>query len=275
MGPDFICIGAQRSGTTWLYSMLTRHPDIWMTPVKELHYFDDPKRSRYFKDLKKRWGKNFLLSKWDLRYFFGKHSDQWYASLFADASKNGMIVGEASPSYAIMDEKLFTRMHNINPNVKIIFLMRNPLERSWSNYMNLRKKNRKLSSVPATASDAITLCSRPKNLARSNYLQTINIIESIFPQEQIFYGFFEDISARPKWFSEKLLSFLGAEIKPDANIIPEGAINSAARGTTIPHEFKSALAPLLAKDLQQLAAKFGGYTEVWHQEVQALLKNNN
>src|SRR6476659_2320083 len=39
-GPDFLCIGAQKAGTGWLYEQLRSHPDFWMPPVKELHYFD-------------------------------------------------------------------------------------------------------------------------------------------------------------------------------------------------------------------------------------------
>src|ERR1700676_4637332 len=38
--PDFFCIGAQKAGTGWLYEQLRAHPDFWMPPVKELHYFD-------------------------------------------------------------------------------------------------------------------------------------------------------------------------------------------------------------------------------------------
>src|SRR5438270_8769299 len=45
-GPDFCCIGAQKAGTGWLYEQLRSHPDFWMPPMKELHYFDRPARSR-------------------------------------------------------------------------------------------------------------------------------------------------------------------------------------------------------------------------------------
>jgi hypothetical protein len=38
--PDFLCVGAQKAGTSWLYHQLTLHPDFWMPPIKELHYFD-------------------------------------------------------------------------------------------------------------------------------------------------------------------------------------------------------------------------------------------
>src|ERR1700757_3086986 len=42
--PDFLCVGAHKSGTTWLYQQLDSHPDFWMPPVKELHYFDQLSR---------------------------------------------------------------------------------------------------------------------------------------------------------------------------------------------------------------------------------------
>ena len=41
-GPDFLIIGAQRAGTTWLHRVLRQHPSLWLAPVKELHYFDKP-----------------------------------------------------------------------------------------------------------------------------------------------------------------------------------------------------------------------------------------
>src|SRR3954466_10680627 len=44
-GPDFLCIGAQKGGTGWLYEQLRFHPDFWMPPLKELHYFDRQWRS--------------------------------------------------------------------------------------------------------------------------------------------------------------------------------------------------------------------------------------
>src|SRR3954447_22208805 len=43
-GPDFLCIGAHKAGSTWLYQQLDSHPDFWMPPVKELHYFDQLSR---------------------------------------------------------------------------------------------------------------------------------------------------------------------------------------------------------------------------------------
>ena len=52
--PDFLCIGAQKAGTGWLYEQLREHPDFWMPPLKELHYFDRLGRARLLPTGKKR-----------------------------------------------------------------------------------------------------------------------------------------------------------------------------------------------------------------------------
>src|SRR5262245_22296484 len=44
--PDFLCVGAQKAGTSWLYRQLEPHPDFWMPPVKELHYLDQLSRTK-------------------------------------------------------------------------------------------------------------------------------------------------------------------------------------------------------------------------------------
>ena len=46
--PDFLCVGAQKAGTSWLYRQLEPHPDFWMPPVKELHYLDNLNRTKRF-----------------------------------------------------------------------------------------------------------------------------------------------------------------------------------------------------------------------------------
>jgi len=55
MGPDFVGVGAPRSGTSWIYEVLSRHSALWLPPVKEPHYFDEPVSSkRYYGYLRMR-----------------------------------------------------------------------------------------------------------------------------------------------------------------------------------------------------------------------------
>jgi hypothetical protein len=105
--PDFVGIGAQMAGTTWLGHNLQLHPEIWMPGIKELHYFNerinDPKNS-ISRLYGKVWGKGTVNRRWrrqvrsrlrrhrkrfsregvlwDLKHYAGAPGDGWYASLF-------------------------------------------------------------------------------------------------------------------------------------------------------------------------------------------------
>ena len=146
MYPDFIGIGAQKAGTTWLYRNLRAHPEIWMPKEKEIHYFDekiklkdglwsrlrgeDPADQRWRRQAGvriKRFPKGFSLQDlaWDLRYFFGRPDDEWYASLFEQG--RGKITGETTPDYSILDREMVAHVHDLMPRAKIVFMVRNPI----------------------------------------------------------------------------------------------------------------------------------------------------
>src|SRR5215210_7377067 len=142
--PDFLGIGAQRSGTSWLAKNLSRHPDVWLPYTKELHYFDQrikeppfggplarsltrnvstddwyPWVWRYQLKLHlQRYRKKIALQNalWDLRFFGRSPSDKWYASLFGQGQ--GKITGEITPEYAILDEEVVAHIHALMPNAK-------------------------------------------------------------------------------------------------------------------------------------------------------------
>src|SRR3712207_3654799 len=121
MFPDFIGIGAQKAGTTWLYHNLRTHPQIWI-PRKEVHYFDQKfgdssfsLRSRIFgkepenqrwRNQVRHWSrvhlKNFSPSGllWVYKYYMRPPNDEWYASLFEP--RKGRIAGEITPNYSVL-----------------------------------------------------------------------------------------------------------------------------------------------------------------------------
>jgi hypothetical protein len=107
--PNLVIIGAERCGTTALWRYLTRHPEVYMSRLKEIRFFD------------------------------GKHWDRglaWYESHFADAS--AAVLGEASPQYTFYPRRQGTpqRMHSVVPKAKLIYLVRDPIERLVSSYVD-------------------------------------------------------------------------------------------------------------------------------------------
>ena len=115
--PDFVIIGAQRCGTSSLYSYLIEHPQIAPATRKELHYFD-------------------------LNYAAG---DEWYRSQFPqfpDTPFDGRltVTGEASPYY-LFHPMAAERCASVVPDAKLIVMVRDPVERAYSHYHHERARN--------------------------------------------------------------------------------------------------------------------------------------
>ncbi len=123
MFPQFLCIGAEKAGSTWLYKNLKKHPEIWLPPVKEIHYFDEKEKlgsvniyKRFFdrdSSLNRRWRRilknqlakqlttrpfDYQSMKWYSNYFFQRRNDRWYSSLFTNDKKQK--TGDITPAYS-------------------------------------------------------------------------------------------------------------------------------------------------------------------------------
>lgn len=123
--PDFLIVGAQKAGTTSLFHYLNQHPDIFMPSIKEVHYFD---------------------------LHFQTNFDT-YQSYFYQAATEGKVTGEASPYY-LFHPCVPTRVKVHLPDVKLIILLRNPVERAFSHF---RHSYRKGLETVADFFDAIAL----------------------------------------------------------------------------------------------------------------------
>jgi hypothetical protein len=272
LGPDFIGIGAARCGTSWIYEVLGRHPAIWLPPIKELHYFDDPARKRYYRFLRMRLVSGFWikrpLSRWDWRYFVGRPSDEWYCQLFEPGRRRGLLTGEITPGYSILNAQTFARVKALNPDVKLLFMMRDPIMRCWSAVIK-RRQMEGLREMP-TAEDAIRMARYRGVWARSLYTDCIEKIERLFSPAQIFYGFFEELSATPDLFVRRLLSFLQVE-SPDFGPTLPAPLNAAAAGTRPPELFERTLAAALLPSVQKLCDRFDGPPHDWQARYRALL----
>lgn len=125
--PNTIIVGAQKSGTTSLFSYLTQHPAIQGSCRKEVHYFDgglDPRFDSY------------------------KRGEYWYRAHFPlkmkAASQNRII--EATPAY-LFDPSVPERIASLIPNAKIIAVLRDPVERAISNFFHEVRVGREVRSI--------------------------------------------------------------------------------------------------------------------------------
>ena len=268
-GPDFLIIGAQRAGTTWLNRVLKQHPSLWLPPIKELHYFDRLKRSRTWLDPRERRRvRPKSLDRWHLSYLLGRRSDDWYSGLFQKASNSGLIVGEVTPTYALLEKDVLRRIWRMNNAIKLVFVMRDPLDRVWSEVNNDLRKGLVLTAF--TADTALRRAHRPGIAESSAYLDTIERLEAVFPRAQLYYGFFDDLRAQPEAFAANLLSFLGVDAA-GVGALP-GPVNVAAGQSAIPDAFAREMAEEYLPMVRALCDRFEGPPQQWRARYEKLLE---
>src|SRR6266480_6385372 len=122
-GPDFLCIGAHKAGTTWLYQQLDSHPDFWMPPVKELHYFDQLSRVQRAGRLRRRDQRDFrFLERLNSLSAEPGIDLEKYGRLFEP--KASLLSGDISPNYSTLSDEVIRQVIGYFPSLRVIFLAR-------------------------------------------------------------------------------------------------------------------------------------------------------
>ena len=187
MLPNFLHIGAEKSGTTWLYSRLRRHPDIFMPDVKELHYFNsknsNPKSS----------ANNFETQDLD-----------WYKEHFKEAEDENAI-GEATPMY-LCDPKAPARIHEAIPDIKLIACLRYSTDRAYSHYWMARGKGHTSMSF-----EEVVQSREARFIERGRYARQIERYLDYFACDQILILIHEEVFDAPSESLNKICSFLGVD----------------------------------------------------------------
>lgn len=285
---DFLGIGAQKSATTWLDVNLRKHPDIWMPPIKELHYFDrSPEYSSQSHLSKKSPLKSYLSRKlkrenrfstlknltrsiindpasalWLCKYFYLKPNDSWYLSLFEHGGNK--IKGEITPDYSMLNDKDVYKVHELLPDLKIIFLIRNPIYRCWSQIRFYWSKNPNFNTK-----NLKKFIDSPQQTLRSDYTRTMDLWTNYFPKEQFFIGYYDDVENNPEKLFTDILNFLGTD-----RILITNSINEkvhVSKKYEMPNEIKKYLAKKYQPLIKELAETIGGPTITWLKEAEEIL----
>lgn len=276
-------IGAQKAGTTWLHANLSEHPQVAFPPLKELFYFNEIDAEiptnllgRKINDhwLNIKWKAiikeelrlavqrgDFAKVKWFLRYLMiprnlKTSSLDKYDRLFP--AQPGRISGDITPNYSVLSEKTVRAVANYYPDCKIIFIMRNPVERSWSQAkMNLGLlKGQNIWNVPAHEIKAY-LSSNRSNQQLSDYRTTIERWTAFYPKEQLFFGFYDALEKDPVSFYRSVLAFLKVEDTYDAEQLTRVVYQGVQM--PMPAEYESILSAKYQEQLSYLANYFRDY----------------
>jgi hypothetical protein len=209
--PDFLGIGAQRAGTTWLWVHLRSHPQIWMPRRKELHFFDR------------------ILPAGTSPGAFARLR---YAARFVPGRLLGKMVGEVTPAYATLPDDRVGLIASWMPNLRMVYLLRDPVERAWS---HATKGFPLWAGYPLEqASDDAVLAffRQPEVVARGQYVRNLQTWSRYFPAEQILVCVSELVFADPVAHLGRIYAFLGVD--PGVPLDPAGLGRRIHRGRSRP-----------------------------------------
>ena len=262
-GPDFLCIGAHKAGTTWLYQQLDSHPDFWMPPVKELHYFDQLSRVQRAAHPRCRdeRDRRFLDRLKSLSAEAGIDLEN-YGRLFEP--KVSLVSGDISPNYSTLNNKVVQQVVGYFRNLKVIFLARDPVERVWS-HLSMEVHYRQIEPFDVTNIDEVNRnLLRRGMLLRSYPSAVVARWKRYVDPEQFRVYFFDDLQRNPAELRRSILRFLGAD--PDK---PSGRLNADYNSWTrmeklpLTNNVRSHLAQFFKKELKTCAARLGGPARDW------------
>jgi hypothetical protein len=177
--PNFIIIGAPRSGTTWMHENLREHPDVFMPREKELHFFD-----RHYEE-----------------------GTDYYRPYFNNVNAEKAI-GEATPAYMYKPE-VCRRIKDQLPQAKLIVSLRNPIDRIYSRYWNALGKYAENEGL----SFEQKISKKTQFVSEGFYYDHLTRFYDEFPEDQLLVLLFDDLKSDPNGFLTRICEFL--DVSPD------------------------------------------------------------
>ncbi len=261
--PDFLVIGPQRTGTTWLASHLMNHPQVFLPTKKEIYFFNYLKNrdgQRYRSDRLDWYSKRISPSVHDFLLRCWRNFKIYKTIRLGDLNMvkyySPTLFGEATASYAVMEEELIDEVLLLNPNLKAIMFIRNPIDRAWSHAKKdlVKRSKRDLSEVSFQEFKAFYTDSY--QIKCSKYISFINLWSAKLEEGNLFVGIFDDIRTQPGTVLANVEDFLGIEHVYDNGERIAGPIGTTEHSGIPPahHEF---LSELFKDELTIVNQRFG------------------
>lgn len=181
---DFLGIGAQKAGTTWLYEMLSAHPQVHFPLGKEVHHWSRP----------------------------GAKAEESYFAAWVGAPRH-VRCGEITPSYSLLPVETIRAIRSFNPDMRVIFVMRNPIERAWSSALMALDRAGMLFEEASDAWFEDHFRSSG-SIGRGDYESTLRRWRAVFPEEQILLLRFEEVGVFPSGLLDACARHLEVDVAP-------------------------------------------------------------
>lgn len=245
------CVGATKAGTTWFYRLLHDHPDCALPAVKEAHYwdtFDAEDREKQIAAFRIRlremreqkaaaqaegrgWQVDNLTRRIDdMKALIavieaGRADDRAYLGWLTQGRGQARLYADMTPNYATLPDALLDRMVNATPTAKVVYLMRDPLDRLWSHIRMQARRQRQSHEIYEKKANNIlhrilNKLQETHILERGDYAGVIRKLRRVVPAERLMVAFSETLMTPAG--AAQLCAFLG--ITPVADL-PKEAVH--------------------------------------------------
>src|SRR5215471_325676 len=261
--PDFLCVGVHKGGTTWLYQQLDSHPDFWMPPLKELHYLDQFSRVQRSSSPRCRDERDHYFLESINRLSAKPYLDfEHYAQLFEP--KGALLSGDISPNYSTLSNEVIRRVVRHFPNLKVILLARDPVERVWS-HLSMEVYYHQIEPFDVTDIDAVNRNLLRRGMLLRSYPSAVvaRWRRYVHPDRFRIY-FFDDLQRNPTELRSSILDFLGADAdKPAGRVAADYNSWATMEKLVLTEKVRAHLARFFQKELKTCAARLGGAARDW------------
>lgn len=268
MLPGLLCIGAQKAGTSWLFTQLQSHPGVWMPPVKEIHYFN-----HLFIPENRRW------TKWHIRHsvaaairhYVGRNEDPylpylqylvdlgsrdlftegWYRRAFDLPAAAGKLVGDITPEYSTIPDEGIGYLRGLLGAPKIIYLIRSPVGRAMS---QLKMNVSRTVKGPLTETDWLAQADQWDIANRGDYKTYVPRWKARFAEGDILFLPYGRIATDPAGVMREIEGFLG--LAPHAYPRLVERVHET-KSFDVPRSVTARLEEKLRAQADFLAAEFG------------------
>ena len=272
----------QKAGTAWLYDQLELHPDFWMPPLKELHFFDKAMDTKAADRLQRRarsditrlneartsrdrrpFGERELEFVAKVGAIKGEPADlDKYAELFE--GKGEQRSGDITPAYCYLPERTIAQIANAFPDLHIVLLVRDPIDRCWS-ALNMLVRRGGLTQEDLLNCDRLDVLLREDDVALRSYASDAwNRWSKFIPAERMSYFFFDQLIERPAELRAEIIAFLGADPGKASGARPADYNRKSDRHKLpMPDACRERLTEYFWDELLACATIFGGVASEW------------
>lgn len=196
--PTFLIIGVEKSGTTSIYNYLKQHPQVYMSPIKETSFME------------RDWEDDRSEKKGRIRTF------EAYCALFKDVTDE-IAIGEASPIYLFRYKSSSERIERYLPNVKMIAILREPVQRAYSDYLMHIRDAINFGKVGTLSEQAKFHSDTSFTIRKGFYYEPVKYFFDKFGRERVKIYLYEDLCHDSVALMQDIYRFIGVDDSFAAN----------------------------------------------------------